>query len=533
MRPAGLRVPVGALALCLALGPAACIQNDGSRNPLGNFGKVSVYDERSLGYEADQTLQDNLVLIEDALVLSMLNDLGQSLVATLGEQPFTYRFRVLVDPSLNAFALPGGAIYFHTGTILNAGSLDELAGVMAHEIAHVKAHHYARRAEAAAIPGLLAQLAGVLATAATGQAEPLVIAQGVNVALQLSYTREHEAEADTLGATFMARAGYDPLGAVRFFERLMATRNLPSIELPPYLYSHPAVESRIEVGIERAERLTVTGTRPPDLDRAFRAAQFRLAQMVELRRTELKETVGARDPAADALLARAAAAADQGDTAAALANLEQAGLAHPADPRIWFRQGELLAKQERHEEAVVAFRRALRLDPEVALNYYHLGLAHKELGHTVQATFYLEQAARRFEGRGNLPQRAQATVRRLIFPVVGRAGLADGARTASADTPAGRSREAFDARDDRVTWWAWVEPDYIDRRDEIQVRWIDPSGSVVDEGTAARLRRPQASAELLLTPELTRRHGIWRVEASLDDEVVDRRTFRMTPVPRP
>ncbi|MCP3983994.1 MAG: M48 family metalloprotease, partial [bacterium] len=287
------------LAVTAGIALAACVQNNGSRNPLSDFGKVSVQDERRLGFEVDQKLQENLVLIEDALVLSMLNELGQSLVETLGEQPFTYRFRVLVDPSLNAFALPGGPIYFHSGTILQAGNLDELAGVMAHEIAHVKARHYARQAEAAAIPGLLAQLAGVLATVATGQAEPLLIAQGVNVALQLRYTRELEAEADNLGATFMARGGYDPQGAVRFFERVLSKQRDPGIEIPPYLYSHPAVESRIEVGIQRAEQLTITGTRPPGLERAFRATQYRLSRMLELRRNEIKEAVGTRNPDAD------------------------------------------------------------------------------------------------------------------------------------------------------------------------------------------------------------------------------------------
>ncbi len=517
------------LAIVASLVLVACIQNDGSRNPLSDFGKVSIQDERKLGYEVDIQLQDNLVLIEDALVLSMLNDLGQSLVATLGEQPFTYRFRVLVDPSLNAFALPGGAIYFHSGTILQAGNLDELAGVMAHEIAHVKAHHYARQAEAAAIPGLLAQLAGVLATVATGQAEPMLIAQGVNVALQLQYTRELEAEADNLGATFMARGGYDPQGAVRFFERVLSDQHDPGIEIPPYLYSHPAVESRIEVGAQRAEKLTITGKKPPGLERAFRATQYRLARIIELRRNELKEVVGARNAKADPLLATAGLEAKSGDTEAALRTLTNAEARYPADPRIPFRRGELLAKADRPAEAIPAFRRALLLDPDVALNYYYLGLAHRRLGERVQATFFLEQAARRFGGRGNLPKRAREAARRMIFPVVGNSGISDGAETPAADTPAGRSRQLFSARDERVVWWAWIEEDYVSRREEITVRWTDPRGGVAQDEPAASIRRPHARSELELSPDRLSYHGIWRVEAYLDDDVIDRRTFRIVP----
>ena len=516
-----------ALAACFAL--AACVQNDGSRNPLANFGKVSVQDERLLGYEVDLQLQENLPLVEDVVVLSMLNELGQSVVSTLGKQPFTYRFRVLLDPSLNAFALPGGAIYFHSGTILQAGSLDELAGVMAHEIAHVKARHYARQAEAAAIPSLLAQLAGVLATVATGRGEPMLIAQGVNVALQLRYTRELEAEADTLGATFMARGGYDPEGAVRFFERVLAAQRHPGIEIPPYLYSHPAVESRIEVGKQRAERLTLTGSRPAGLERAFRAAQYRLARIVELQRNEIKQSPGAPRPEADPLLETASAETKSGDREAALRTLDRAEAAYPSDPRIPFRRGLLLAEASRPGDAIPAFRRALLLDSDVALTYYHLGLAHRALGNSVQATFFLEQAARRFAGHGNLPRRAREAVRRMIFPVVGNAGIADGARTAAADTPAGRSRQLFDERNDRVVWWAWIEQDYVDRRTEITVRWTDPSGTIVQEEPAGELQRPRVSAELALSPDRLSRHGIWRVEARLDGDVVDRRTFRIVP----
>lgn len=516
-----------ALAACIAL--AACVQNDGSRNPFSDFGKVDVEDERRLGYEVDLQLQENLPLVEDVVVLAMLNELGQSVVSTLGKQPFTYRFRVLMDPSLNAFALPGGAIYFHSGTILQAGSLDELAGVMAHEIAHVKAHHYARQAEAAAIPSLLAQLAGVLATVATGRPEPIMIAQGVNVALRLRYTRELEAEADNLGATFMARGGYDPEGVVRFFERVLAAERHPSIEIPPYLYSHPAVESRIEVGIRRAEQLTLTGSRPAGLERRFRAAQYRLARMVELQRNEIKLSAGAPRPEADPLLATAAALAEAGDREAALRSLDTAEAAYPSDPRIPFRRGLLLAEADLSTDAIPAFRRALLLDSDVALTYYHLGLAYRTQGDTVQATFFLEQAARRFAGHGNLAQRAREAVRRLIFPVIRNAGIADGAQTAAADTPAGRSKNLFDERNDRVAWWAWIEEDYVDRRSEIMVRWTDPSGAIAQEEPITDLQRPRVSAELQLTPERIALHGIWRVEARLDDDIIDRRTFRIVP----
>ena len=80
-----------------------------------------------------------------------------------------------------------------------------------------------------------------------------------------------------------------------------------------------------------------------------------------------------------------------------------------------------------------------------------------------------------------------------------------------------------------MVWWAWISPSYADRREELTVRWIDPSGRVVAETPARKLRRPNAGATLELDSDITRRLGIWRVEALLDGEPVDRRTFRMVP----
>lgn len=524
------RLVIALLAASLAAG---CVQNDGSRNPLKGMFSVGVDDERAVGFEADQEIQAGLrgagKLIEDPLVLAFLHELGQSMVSSLGDQPFTYRFRVVADPSLNAFALPGGPIYFNSGTLLQATSLDELAGVMAHEIAHVKGRHYARMRERAAIPSLLAQVAAVAAAAATGQAEPLIIAQGVNVALQLSYTREFEAEADTLATAFLARSGYPPDGVVPFFERILASQRHPGIDIPPYLYSHPAVESRIATARERAKGVTVTGTVPPGLRRAFRAAQYRLALLQETNRTELRMATGGPDRRADPILAHSRVLADSGDVRGALAELAAAEEVMPAEPRLAYRRGELLEEAGRLREAADAFQKAAVLDPNVALNFYRLGQVKRRLGQRIQAVFFLEQAARGFEREGTLRKKTDEALRRLIFPVLDKAGVADGATRAGADTPAGHSQERFLPSDAQVVWWGWVTPPYIDRRPDVRVRFYDPSGALVQDGPAQRLKRPSIGATLPLSPEIRDRHGIWRIIATLDDDPIHQTTFRLEP----
>ena len=153
----------------MLLGALSCVQNDGSRfNPIDAYTKVSVEQEREIGATFDSQIQEHIRLIDDPVVLEFVNDLGRSIVRTIEPQPFIYRFRVIVDPSLNAFAVPGGYIYLHSGTILQSAALDELAGVVAHEIGHVKGRHYARMREKAAIPDLLAKLAGMAAAVTTG-----------------------------------------------------------------------------------------------------------------------------------------------------------------------------------------------------------------------------------------------------------------------------------------------------------------------------------------------------------------------------
>ena len=123
-------------------------------------------------------------------------------------------------------------------------------------------------------------------------------------------------------------------------------------------------------------------------------------------------------------------------------------------------------------------------------------MLHDEIGDRVQATFFLEQAMRRFERHGTLRKRTEERLLRLHFPVVERGGFADGREGRAADTPGGSSREHFDDLDERVVWWGWLSSRYAGRRAELRVRWIDPSGTVVQEEAATPVRRPSATATL-------------------------------------
>jgi predicted Zn-dependent protease len=514
----------GALALLLAL---ACAQKGGSASPFERLIEVTPAQERQMGAQLDRIVRENLTLIDDPLVLAAVNDIGQSLVRQVEPQPFVYRFRVVVDPTLNAFAGPAGYIFFHTGLLLAAGSLDELAGVMAHEIAHAKRSHVARSIEKATVPDLLAKILGVGVAVAADEPGALIAAEGVSQSLQLAYSREFEAEADEVGVAFLVRAGYDPMGMATFFERLAAEKR-PELgfEVPPYLESHPRVEARLGAAVERARTTTVPGHVDPQLRASFAALQVRLVQVLDSGRTTLPAGHPAPDLAkSGAALAGAERLAQEGDLEAAVFTLSAGEQAEPNDPRLPFRRGEWLRELGRREDAIAAWRRALLLDPEVALTYFQIGRAYKELGDRVSAVFYLEQAERRFEPGKSGAQRAERMIRFLTLPVLAAAGFADGSRSAGADTPAGRSREEFPPGAE-VRWWGRVEPEWIERRREIELVWTDPGGREQQRDRVETIRGAHVMSELEQDADAP---GVWTAEARLEDETLGRWTFRVVP----
>ncbi len=519
------------LALAVFLGVLSCVQDDGSRfNPIDAYTKVSVQKEREIGVEFDRQVREHIRLIDDPVVLGFINDLGQSIVRKIEPQPFIYHFRVIPDPSLNAFAVPGGYIYLHSGTVLGAGSLDELAGVVAHEIGHVKGRHYARMREKAAIPDLLAKVAGMGAALASGEPGFLVASEGLNVALQLRFSREFETEADDIGSNFMARAGYHPEGLARFFERLLAESHDIRTQMPPYLYSHPDVENRITTVLAGLETITVTGEGSPELYRAFRHSQARLALLVDSGRTTWHGFVPDPDRSkTDPLLAEARRKAEAGEIDGALVLLEETERLEPYDPRVPYLRAELLERSGRTHEAIGPYRRALAIDPSVALVYYKLGMAYLTLGSRHQATFYLEQAIDRFSGEGPLPSRARREVERLTFPPIEEAGIADGVESDDDAARFGSPRVEFRDDDARVVWWGRVADRYRDSRKRIRVRFTDPSGVVAQEQAVELARKHHVHSTLKLDGAISGSHGIWRVEALLDDRPIDRQTFRLAP----
>jgi predicted Zn-dependent protease len=525
----------GALGWVCLLGAltAGCLQDDGRRfNPLRQLGTPDPQDEREIGAQFDEELRKHVVLIDDPVVAGTVNELGQQLVAGLGErQPYVYRFRVVRDPSLNAFAVPGGYVYLHSGTVLAAGSPDELAGVIGHEIGHVKARHFARLQSRTRIPDLLANLAGMAGAVATGETGILVAAQAANVAMQLRFTREFETEADQLAVVYTARAGYEPDAVTHFFARILEQqRRLPKDEIPPYLYSHPDVEERIEA-VEIAAKKAPTARAPqPGSREALAAAQARLALLLELNRASLPGNAAPAAPERTApLLAEAERLAREGQADGALAALARAEALDPGDPRIPFRIGELQAGAGRPREAIAAYQRTLALDSTRGLVFFRLGEAWSALGDRGRAVFAFEQARDRSGESSPLRQRAEWELAKQTYEVLLATGISE--VDPSGRPMVGVSREEIPVGTDRIAWWGKLSPRFDTFLDRISLRWTDPAGRVRRQAPAERLDRPYVGGTLDLGGDAGG-PGLWTAEALIDDDVIDRLSFRIHSAPR-
>ncbi|MBW2269144.1 MAG: M48 family metalloprotease [Deltaproteobacteria bacterium] len=524
-RRSGLSLLASLLA-ALALVPAACIQDDGSRfNPVRDITEVSEDDEREIGFQFDQEIRRHVSIIEDPVIATFINDLGQEIVRGIEPQPFVYRFRVVQDPSLNAFAVPGGYIYFHSGTLLAAGSIDELAGVMGHEVAHVKGHHYARMREKTQIPDLLVGLAGMAAAVATGEPGLLVATQAANVAAKLSFTREFENEADQYGSVFMTRAGYGPAAIARFFERILQEERATPHGIPPYLYSHPDVEDRIAMVRQRARKLRPTGSPNPRFSEELREVQARLAYLSDTRRQSAPPPIPPANPhRIDALLEQAASLASADRVDEALFVLARAETLEPHDPRAPFAIGDLLAAHGRQLDAVAAYRRTIKLDPTRAQVFFRLGLAQRALGNRHSAVQAFEQAARRSIEGSALGQRADWHVETLIFPLLVETGFADGTAPDGA-TPFGSPIETAAVGATQLVWYGQLNSRYANYAEHLRIRWLDPHGTEIAETPVEPGRGDWVSSVLELPDAATA--GAWSAELSYQGEALEQHSLTL------
>ncbi len=232
-------------------------RNVGCKEGMGNW--YSLDKQVAMGREYSQQIEHSAKLINDPVVTEYVNRIGQNIVRNSDSKvPFT--IKVIDDDSINAFALPGGFFYVNTGLILAADNEAELAGVMAHETAHVAACHVAREQTRGNIVNL-ASIGLIFIPGGWAVYEGTQAALGIGVPLTfMKFSRTFEAQADFLGMEYMYKAGYDPQAFISFFEKIEAQEKKKPGFIAKAFSSHPMTPDRVEAA--QKEMRTVLPPRP-------------------------------------------------------------------------------------------------------------------------------------------------------------------------------------------------------------------------------------------------------------------------------
>jgi predicted Zn-dependent protease len=205
-----------------------------------------VQQDAEMGRQAAQDAERQLPMLRDGMAEGYINAIVQRLAAVAPGPRFPYRARVVNAADINAFALPGGYVYVNRGLIEAVRNEGELAGVLAHEMAHVAQRHgtsQATKAYGAQMGvGLLGQLLGGR-NQRLGVGEQILGSLGLN-ALFMKFSRSAESEADRVGAQMMSRAGYDPMAMANFFDLLAAQQRGNPSGVSQFFSDHPSPQNR-------------------------------------------------------------------------------------------------------------------------------------------------------------------------------------------------------------------------------------------------------------------------------------------------
>ena len=360
--------------LCLLAMLGQTLGGVAAANELPDFGSpadavLNKTREGQLGRSVMMQLYNAGVVVDDPLLTEYIQSLGSQIASHANNGDHRFRFFVVEDNRINAFAMPGGFIGVHTGLILASENESELAGVLAHEVSHVTQRHIARSlydAQRTNIMTMAAMLAAALLGVAADMPSDAMMgvvsaSQAAAAQRQINYTRSNEHEADRVGIDVLAAAGFDPNAMASFFEKLSRRYSAARTEIPEMLQTHPVTAVRIAEARDRARRLP----------------QNRVEDSLEYGLAKARiEVLSARDPQT------ALRIFDSKSDPDAVPNRYGRALA--------------LAAVGRHDEAERTFRELVREFPGVIAYRIGLGEALAASGLTEQALEAFAEAVRLF-----------------------------------------------------------------------------------------------------------------------------------------
>jgi predicted Zn-dependent protease len=236
---------------------------------------ISVTDEIAIGKQAQVKIRKETPQLTDAATRAYVARIGGRLAAHAVGERYPYSFSVADYREINAFALPGGPVWVHRGAIQAAGSESQLAGILAHEIAHISRRHAAQQLSNVMVTNLGLSLFGALLGNAGGAAAANIAARYVASGAFLKFSRDDEEEADRVGVSIMKRAGWDPHGMIDLMETIRAQGKRDPGSLETFFSNHPSPRDRLEL-LARVVPRRRSGTRD---SRTFQSIRARLRRL--------------------------------------------------------------------------------------------------------------------------------------------------------------------------------------------------------------------------------------------------------------
>ena len=257
MRAVAWRAVGWALLAGLTLGPSSC-----ARNPVTGKNEISLVSESQeiqMGQEYAQQIVKSMGVYDDKKVQEYVSRLGMGM-ATKSERPkLPWAFYVMDDPTVNAFALPGGSIFVTRGILTHMNNEAELVGVLGHEIGHVTARHSVQQMTRQQIAQIGLGVGSIISSDIAQYAG--LASQGLGV-LFLKYGRDAESQSDQLGFKYMVRDGYDPRAMATMFQTLQRVSKLEGAgDIPEWASTHPDPGNRVQATMERVDTLSVPLTK--------------------------------------------------------------------------------------------------------------------------------------------------------------------------------------------------------------------------------------------------------------------------------
>lgn len=381
-------------------------------------------DERVLGEKFNALIRARMPLIEDTEINDYVSGVVDRLVRVMPPQPFPFTVSIVNNNAVNAFAGPAGYVFVFTGLLLQMDHESELAGVLAHELAHVSQRHIAKRMGEMQLLGIgqiIGLLAGVVLGATTGNSDiggaVAMSSQAAAAQTYLKYSRSDEQEADQVGMNYLVGAGYQPKGLIEAFETMRRLKWMQGVgDIPTYLSTHPGLVERMGYLKDRINKLPKAVLARKDHDAAFKRAQT----LVRARYTDPKNAeayfrkLGDKMTCLDKLGLAIALSRSLQDISQAKPAFEAALACGASDPLVLREAGRFYLKIRDFNRAKTLLEAALRQNPvDIDANFEYGRMLAQE-GRPREALPYLEKV------RLRVPENPE--IRSIYGNILGQAG---------------------------------------------------------------------------------------------------------------